>query len=71
MLFTHTNKQAAEASQQIAPGQVCFLLDITRGLLFGIFVTATGVTDKIDPTLFSENAKVRNAVITTAVHVEH
>ncbi len=52
--------QAEAASTTLKPKQLCFLLDVTRRLLFGIFEVMTPITNLIDPTLNMENGKTPN-----------
>ncbi len=52
--------QSEAASMTLKPKQLCFLLDVTRRLLFGIFEVMTPVTNLIDPTLNMENGKTPN-----------
>ncbi len=52
--------QAEAASMTLRPKQLCFLLDVTRRLLFGTFEVVTPLTNLIDPTLNMENGKTPN-----------
>jgi len=57
LIFAMTEQQANAAKQHIVVGRVCFLLDITRSLLFGIFEITTNLRDRIDPTFCSDGGR--------------
>ncbi len=60
LIFGMPEHQSEAASATLKPKQLCFLLDVTRKLLFGIFEVMTPLTNLIDPTLNMENGKTAN-----------
>jgi cleavage and polyadenylation specificity factor subunit 4 len=57
LIFGMPKHQAEAASQSIEPGQFCFLLDMTRRLLFGIFEIVSPVENLIDPSFCRDGGR--------------